>query len=61
MRRSILVPVDGSNFAEHALPYALTIARRTGARLDLALVHTPFEVVSPSYPLAGELAERFGA
>lgn len=58
MPRSILVPVDGSNFAEHALPYALGIARRTGAHLHLALVHVPFEIVSPSYPLAEELAER---
>lgn len=58
MPRSILVPVDGSNFAEHALPYALTIARRTGATLHLALVHVPFEVMSPSYPLAEELAEH---
>ncbi|MGE3809006.1 MAG: universal stress protein, partial [Gemmataceae bacterium] len=29
--RSILVPVDGSQFAEHALPLALGIARRSGA------------------------------
>ena len=58
MPRSILVPVDGSNFAEHALPYALGVARRTGAHVHLVLVHVPFEVVSPSYPLADELAER---
>ena len=58
MTRSILVPVDGSNFAEHALPYALTVARRSGATLHLALVHVPLEVVNPSYPLAEEIAER---
>ncbi|HUG39715.1 MAG TPA: universal stress protein [Longimicrobiales bacterium] len=58
MPRSILVPVDGSNFAEHALPYALGVARRTGARIHFALVHVPFEIVSPSYPLAEEMAER---
>ena len=58
MTRSILVPVDGSNFAEHALPYALGLARRTGARIHLALVHVPFEVMSPSYPLADEMAAR---
>lgn len=33
--RSILVPLDGSAFAEHALPHALALARRTGAGLDL--------------------------
>jgi nucleotide-binding universal stress UspA family protein len=41
MYRSILVPLDGSNFGEHALPLAATIARRAGARLTLALVHEP--------------------
>jgi nucleotide-binding universal stress UspA family protein len=52
MPRSVLVPVDGSNFAEHALPYALGIAHRTGATLHLVLVHVPVESVSPHYPLA---------
>jgi nucleotide-binding universal stress UspA family protein len=41
MYRSILVPLDGSTFAEHALPFALAIARRSGARLLLATVSTP--------------------
>ena len=40
MFRSLLVPLDGSSFAEHALPWALSIARRTGAALNLAQVHT---------------------
>lgn len=57
MPNSVLVPVDGSNFAEHALPYALGIARRTGATLHLALVHVPTEV-SPSYPLAEAIEAR---
>lgn len=52
MPGSVLVPVDGSNFAEHALPYALGIARQTGATLHLALVHVPAEAVSPTYPLS---------
>lgn len=52
MPSSVLVPVDGSNFAEHALPYALGIARRTGATIHLALVHVPSDTVSPTYPLA---------
>ena len=58
MPRRVLVPVDGSNFAEHALPYALGIARRTGATLHLALVHVPTEIVSPAYPLADALESR---
>ena len=36
--KSILVPLDGSRFAEAALPLATTIARRSGARLRLVLV-----------------------
>jgi nucleotide-binding universal stress UspA family protein len=35
----IVVPLDGSPFAEHALGYAAAIARATGARLRLVLVH----------------------
>jgi nucleotide-binding universal stress UspA family protein len=38
----ILVPVDGSTFAEYALPHAVHVARTTGARLVLALVHSRY-------------------
>jgi nucleotide-binding universal stress UspA family protein len=41
MFRSILVPLDGSTFGEHALPAAATLASRAGARLTLAHVHEP--------------------
>lgn len=58
MSRAILVPVDGSNFAEHALPYALGVARRTAAVLHLGLVHTPVEVLNPNYPLAAQLERQ---
>jgi nucleotide-binding universal stress UspA family protein len=37
--RSILVPLDGSDLAAEALPLAAKLARQTGARLRLALVH----------------------
>ena len=37
--RSVLVPLDGSTFAEQALPWAIAIARAAGARLRLVLVH----------------------
>jgi nucleotide-binding universal stress UspA family protein len=39
MFRRILVALDGSTFAEHALPFATQTAQRLGARLILALVH----------------------
>ena len=41
MYRTILVPVDGSPFAEHALPLALALARRSGAGIHLVTVSTP--------------------
>lgn len=39
---TIVVPLDGSTFAEHALPLALSIARRTGAMLRLVHAYIPF-------------------
>jgi nucleotide-binding universal stress UspA family protein len=48
MYRSILVPLDGSSFGEHALPLAAGIARRAGARLRLVHVHD--REVEPELP-----------
>jgi nucleotide-binding universal stress UspA family protein len=45
MYRSILVPLDGLTFAEHALPAALSLARRTEGSLHVVLVHTAFVYV----------------
>ena len=39
--RTILIPLDGSTFAERSLPLATSIGRSTGARLELAAVHEP--------------------
>jgi nucleotide-binding universal stress UspA family protein len=41
MYRSILVPLDGSPFAEHALPLALALARRSRSAIHLVLASTP--------------------
>jgi nucleotide-binding universal stress UspA family protein len=41
MFRALLVPLDGSAFSEHALPFALGIARRAGAGVQLLHVHVP--------------------
>lgn len=38
MYRSLLVPLDGSPFAEEALPLAMSIAQRAGASLQLVAV-----------------------
>lgn len=56
MIRKILVPLDGSEFGEHALPLAVALARRTGAMLHLIHVHQP----SPTVPAAGlELVDLY--
>ena len=39
MLRSLLVPIDGSESGERAIPLALSIAKRTGARIELLSVH----------------------
>ena len=41
MYRTIMVPLDGSSFGEYALPLALGIARRGGARVELVNVCAP--------------------
>jgi nucleotide-binding universal stress UspA family protein len=50
MYKSLLVPLDGSLFAEHALPLALGIARRAGASLTLLHVHAPLAMVYSDGP-----------
>lgn len=38
----ILVPLDGSPASERAIAHAVTLARSSGASLEVALVHVPF-------------------
>jgi nucleotide-binding universal stress UspA family protein len=49
MFRTVLVPLDGSPFAEQALPLALSLASRSEADLHLARVHQ-----FPLRPLQGD-------
>ena len=51
MYKSILTPLDGSAFGEHALPLALSIARRAGAVLRLLHVQEPLAAVYGETPL----------
>ena len=41
MLNRIMVPVDGSGFAEYGLPPAISLVRATGARLHVVMVHEP--------------------
>ena len=66
---SVLVPLDGSAFAEQALPWAACLARATGARLELVRVHDPVPpwtlpmegavVMSPSDPEIRATEEQY--
>jgi nucleotide-binding universal stress UspA family protein len=48
MYRKILVPLDGSDFAERAVPMALAIAERTGGDLQLATAIPTLPPVVPA-------------
>jgi nucleotide-binding universal stress UspA family protein len=56
MYRNILVPLDASPFAEHALPVALSIARRANAKLHVTLVHAPLAATYGELPADVETA-----
>jgi nucleotide-binding universal stress UspA family protein len=64
MFRTILVPLDGSTFGEHALPLALDLARKSGATLHLTHVLLPLSAVfadAPPFvtgPVEGQLLEQ---
>jgi nucleotide-binding universal stress UspA family protein len=49
--RSIVVPLDGSHFGEYALPYALGLARRAEARVELVHVHEPLTIPGLRLPV----------
>jgi nucleotide-binding universal stress UspA family protein len=51
MLKTILVPLDGSTFGEHALPLALTLARQAGASLRLLRVEPPLGSIYAEFAL----------
>lgn len=44
--RTVLVPVDGSPAAEHALPHALALARRAGAEVAMVNVYSALQAAN---------------
>ena len=55
MYRNLLVPLDGSAFAEHALPFAASIARRASATLQLVQAHVPIASLYSGSELVADL------
>jgi nucleotide-binding universal stress UspA family protein len=55
MLRRVVVPLDGSSFAEAALPFAADIAHRIGGQVDLVTVHHPMPPMDVSPATAGEI------
>src|SRR5262249_32287346 len=51
MIRSLVVPLDGSAFGEHALPPALALARKTRVTIHLVQVLMPVGSLAPEMPL----------
>jgi nucleotide-binding universal stress UspA family protein len=59
MFRKVLVPLDGSEFGERALPWAAHLARRDGAALHLVCVHVPLaDLFAERRPNMENLADR---
>jgi nucleotide-binding universal stress UspA family protein len=63
MDRSVLVPLDGSEFSEHALPLAVDIVRKAGGTLHLCHVQAPVATVYSETPLflQDNLAQQMSA
>lgn len=61
--RSVMLPLDGSRFAEAAIPYALGVAKRARCRMQLVLVlpddHSPGMIETATVYL-NELTQRLG-
>jgi nucleotide-binding universal stress UspA family protein len=60
--RSIMVPVDGSRFAEAAIPYTLAVAKRAHCKVRFVLVHPdqfPPLMIEPTRVYLNDLTQRF--
>jgi nucleotide-binding universal stress UspA family protein len=55
MYQNLMVPLDGSPFAEHALPFAASVARRAGAALQLVQAHVPVASLYSGSELVADL------
>lgn len=60
MARQIMVPLDGSELADHAVPVAGRIARQTGAEIHLVAVHRPLSVTMLNMGLGADAITSSG-
>lgn len=58
MSRPVVVPLDGSPLAEHALPYAIALARSLGTRLILVHARQSAALPEPGAPDLDAVARR---
>lgn len=61
MIKRILVSLDGTGFAEHALPWATSLALRSGAEISLATVEVPPPMIFPDLNFLEPLSEAESA
>jgi nucleotide-binding universal stress UspA family protein len=64
MFANIVVPLDGTPFSEHALPWARAVATRSGGALRLVHVHVPLRIPTGQEvlgPRVGDALRRMGA
>ena len=54
----LVVPLDGSPLAAHALPFAITIARQIGAPMHLVEVINPVASLYPTAAMSGPVADE---
>ena len=60
MYSKILIPLDGSKFAEAVLPYTCVLARQLSIPVDLLYVHDPKEPPAFAPFMANEYLTRIG-
>ena len=58
MYRHILIPIDGSELAEHAVTNGLSLAKSLGAKVSVIIVEEPFDWLSVSETKAQQALEE---
>ncbi len=59
MYKHILLPIDGSDFGMGSIPYAMDLAKATGASISALMVSTPYTAIAPNTMSAHISEEAF--